>query len=424
MNLVVLGLNHETAPVELREKLNIPEARIQEHISLLKNKAPDVVEEVILSTCNRVEIYARVKSVKKGVEELKTFLCQYHEIAMEDLEKATYIYVLEEAVEHLFKVSSSLDSMVVGEPQILGQVKGAYKAARELNATGAILNNLFERSFSVAKRVRNETAIAENAVSVSYAAVELARKIFDDLTSKTALLIGAGEMIELAARHLVAQGVETVLVSNRTYERAVELARDFNGEAVRFDLLHEELKRCDIVISSTGAPHFVVRKDLAEKVIYDRGNRPMFFIDIAVPRDIEPSVNEIDNCYVYDIDDLKSVVEANMAEREREAKKAEDIIRREVTDFLIWLDHLEVAPTITALRRKADAARRSELDKTLKRLTDLSGKDREAIEKMTAAMMNRFLHDPTVNLKKSAETEKGAESLHALRDLFNLDDEE
>jgi len=422
MNLVVLGLNHETAPVELREKLSIPENQVPEHIRLLQSKAPHVIEEVILSTCNRVEIYARVRNITRGIEELKRFLCDYHEIDPDALEKSVYTYVLEDAVEHLFKVSSSLDSMVVGEPQILGQVKGAYKAARELKATGAILNNLFERSFSVAKKVRTETAIAENAVSVSYAAVELARKIFDDLSSKTALLIGAGEMIELAARHLVAQGVETVLVSNRTYERAVALATQFNGEAVKFDHLHEELKRCDIVISSTGAPHFVVRRDLASKVIAERGNRPMFFIDIAVPRDIEPSVNEIDNCYVYDIDDLKSVVEANMAERAKEARKAEEIIQREVTEFLTWLDHLEVAPTITELRNRADSIRRTEIEKTLNRLSALSEKDRDIIEKMTSAIMNKTLHAPIVNLKRKAETEDGSKYLQTLRDLFDLDE--
>lgn len=423
MKLVVLGLNHETAPVELREKLTIPEAAIGEHIRLLKAKAPNVLEEVILSTCNRVEIYARVKNVHRGVEELKKFLCEYHEIDPDALDKAAYIYALDKAVEHLFKVSASLDSMIVGEPQILGQVKEAYRSARELEATGAILNNLFERSFSVAKRVRAETGIAENAVSVSYAAVELARKIFDDLSSKTALLIGAGEMIELAAKHLVAQGVETVLVSNRTYERAVELAREFNGEAVRFDRLHDELKRCDIVISSTGAPHFVVRRDLVEKVIAERGNRPMFFIDIAVPRDIEPAVNEIDNCYLYDIDDLKSVVQANMAEREREARKAESIIKGEVSEFLTWLDHLEVAPTITALRGLAENIRREEVEKTLRRIKGLSDKDREALDKMTRAIINKLLHAPTVNLKKKAETEEGGAFVQTARYLFDLDKE-
>jgi len=379
-----------------------------------------VVERVILSTCNRVEIYARATNVEQGVEEIKKFLCDYHEISREDLDTSTYVYVLEEAVEHLFKVAASLDSMVVGEPQILGQVKEAYRAARDLKATGAILNNLFERSFSVAKRVRTDTAIAENAVSVSYAAVELARKIFGDLSGKSVMLIGAGEMIELAARHLVAQGVETVLVSNRSYERAVELATELNGEAVRFDDLHNELKRCDIVISSTGAPHFVVRRELALAVIGERSNRPMFFIDIAVPRDIEPSVNEIDNCYVYDIDDLKNVVEANLAERGREAEKAEEIVRAEVTQFLVWLDHLEVAPAIAALREKAENIRQKEVAKSLKRM-DVSDADREAIEKMSAAIINKLLHEPVVNLKKEAETENGPPFLKVMRTLFGLD---
>lgn len=421
MNLVVLGLNHNSAPVEIREKLSISSAKLGEHLSTLKERVPEAREEVILSTCNRVEIYALVSDIKKGVSSLKKFMADYHELDIATLENYTYVYALEEAVEHLFKVSSSLDSMVVGEPQILGQVKSAYKAARELSVTGTVLNNLFERSFSVAKRIRTETGIAENAVSVSYAAVELARKIFGDLSGKTTLLIGAGEMIELAIKHLVAQGVKTVLVANRTYERAVELATQFNGEAVHFDHLHEELKRCDIVISSTGAPHFVVRKELAAKVIAERANRPMFFIDIAVPRDIEPSVNEIDNCYVYDIDDLKSVVESNLAERAKEARKAEEIIRGEVKQFLSWLDHLEVAPTITELRAKAEAIRVMEMEKTVKRLTSVSDKDKETLDKMTAAIVNKILHAPVVNLKKHAETDDGHSYIQALRNLFELD---
>ncbi|HEB71199.1 MAG TPA: glutamyl-tRNA reductase [Nitrospirae bacterium] len=421
MNLIVLGINHKTAPVEIREKLSISEHLIGESIHILEDKAPEIKEKVILSTCNRMEIYARVTDITKGVESLKSFLCGYHEIDRETLDKSAYLLVLEEAVEHLFKVTSSLDSMIVGEPQILGQVKGAYSAAREFEATGAVLNRLFEQSFTVAKRVRTETGIAENAVSVSFAAVELAKKIFGDLSDKTTLLIGAGEMIELAVKHLVAQGVDTVLVSNRTYDRAVELATKFNGEAVKFDSLHEELKRCDIVISSTGAPHFVVRKELAAEVIAERHNRPMFFIDIAVPRDIEPSVNEIDNCYVYDIDDLRNVVEANMAEREREAERAEEIISKEVTEFFTWLDHLEVAPAITDLRKVMEEMRQKEVDKATSRMPNLSEKDRETIEKMTSAIINKAIHSPIVNLKKKAESKDGHKYLGALRYLFNLD---
>lgn len=420
MNLIVLGINHDTAPVEIREKLSFPESKIPESLRRLDSSSPDVLEKVILSTCNRVEIYARVTDIKLGVESLKNFLCETHGVTRDDLESATYFYALEDAVEHLFKVASALDSMVIGEPQILGQVKGAYKAAREQAVTGSILNNLFERSFSVAKRIRTETAIAENAVSVSYAAVELARKIFGELTGKCVLLIGAGEMIELAAKHLVAQGVETVLVSNRTYDRAVELATRFNGEAIRFDDLHEELKRCDIVISSTGAPHFVVRKELALQVIGERNNRPMFFIDIAVPRDIEPSVNEIDNCYVYDIDDLKNVVEANMEERKSEAVKAEHIIHSEVSDFLVWMDHLEMAPTIAALKEKMENIRRKELAKTFKKLGSVTEVQKDSIEKMTASIVSKVLHDPVTNLKKEAESENGPSYMRMVRKLFDL----
>ena len=421
MNLIALGVNHNTAPVEIREKLSFPESKIPESLMRLESTSPEILEQVILSTCNRVEIYARVTDIQKGVESLKKFLCQTHDVSPDALEGSIYYYVLEDAVEHLFKVASALDSMVVGEPQILGQVKGAYKTARELSVTGSILNNLFERSFSVAKRIRTETGIAENAVSVSYAAVELARKIFGDLANKSVLLIGAGEMIELAARHLVAQGVETVLVSNRTYDRAVELATQFNGEAIKFDDLHEELRRCDIVISSTGAPHFVVRKELAEQVIGERSNRPMFFIDIAVPRDIEPTVNEIDNCYVYDIDDLKAVVDANMAEREKEAEKAKHIIVHEVSEFLTWMDHLEVAPTIASLKEKMETIRRGEMEKTLKKIGPITDEQKESIERMTTSIINKALHAPVVNLKKEAEEENGPAYVRMIKKLYNLD---
>lgn len=422
MNLICLGVNHKTAPVELREKLDIPQRELEATFTALSQSAPEIAEKVILSTCNRMEIYARVKDVEQGIEALKSFLSGYHEIDRATLDTVCYTLTLEEAVEHLFMVAASLDSMILGEPQVLGQVKDAYRSARELRATGAVLNRLFEQSFTVAKRVRTETGVAENAVSVSYAAVELAKKIFGDLSGKTALLIGAGEMIELAARHLVAQGVETVLVANRTHQRAEELARAFNGEAVKFESLHDELRRCDIVISSTGAPHFVVRRDLAEKVIAERQNRPMFFIDIAVPRDIEPSVNDIDNCFVYDIDDLKTVVEANLAEREREAKRAEEIVRAEVAQFFAWLDHLEVAPTIVALRQQAESIRIGEVEKTLKRLNGLSDKDRDAVDKMTQAIVNKLLHPPLSNLKKKAQTDDGHLYLKALRGLFGLEE--
>ncbi|MDH5637538.1 MAG: glutamyl-tRNA reductase [Nitrospinota bacterium] len=421
MNLIVFGINHKTAPVEVREKLAISEKALEENLRLLEERAPGLREKVVLSTCNRTEIYARVSDVTGGVDELKRFLCGYHEVDRAALDRAAYVLVLEDAVEHLFKVASSLDSMIVGEPQILGQVKGAYRAAKDYSATGAIMNRLFEQSFNVAKRIRTETGIAENAVSVSFAAVELAKKIFGDLEGKTALLIGAGEMIELAVKHLMAQGVETVLVANRTYDRAKELAVQFNGEAVKFDHLHEELKRCDIVISSTGAPHFVVRRDLAENVIGQRQNRPMFFIDIAVPRDIEPSVNEIDNCYLYNIDDLHQVVEANMVERAREAQRAEEIVKGEVEQFFVWLDRLEMAPTIIALRQNVEAIRKAEVEKTLNRLGALSAEDRESIDRMTQSMINKIIHHPIANLKRKAETEEGHNYLKAVRYLFGLD---
>ena len=422
MNLIVFGVNHKTAPVEVREKLAIPEELLGDGLRTLQEREPEILEKVILSTCNRMEIYATVSDVDGGVNSLKNFFHGYYEIDYALLDSSIYVKKVEDAVEHLFKVTSSLDSMIVGEPQILGQVKTAYRTAQELGFTGTTLNRLFEQSFNVAKRVRTETGIGKNAVSISFAAVELAKKIFGELDNKTALLIGSGEMVELAAKHLVSHGVKTVLVANRTYDRAVKLATQFNGEAVKFERLHEELNRCDIVISSTGAPHFIVHKDRAYNAILERNNRPMFFIDIAVPRDIEPAVNELDNCYLYDIDDLNTVVLANMAERAKEASKAEEIVKKEVSLFFQRLDHLEVTSTIVGLRKKFEDVRKAELEKTLEKVDGLSEKDRLVIEKMTSAIINKITHTPINNLKKTAKTKHGYDYFKALRDLFDLKD--
>ncbi len=420
MNIIVVGINHKTAPVYIRERVAFPEEKIRESLEWL-SRLHEIEENVILSTCNRVEIYARVKDITNGIAEVKRFICDYHNIPYEELERYFYTYSKEEVVQHLFEVSSSLDSMVIGEPQVLGQVKDAYTVAKSLRVTGIILNQLFEKSFSVAKNVRSKTRIAENAVSISFAAVELAKKIFGDIKGKTVMLIGTGEMSELAARHLISNGVRTILVANRTFDRAVEMAKELKGSAIRFENFQEDLIRTDIVITSTAAPHFILKKKTIEKIIHLRKNRPMFFIDIAVPRDIEAAVNEIENVYLYNIDDLQNVIDTNIIEREKEGVKAREIIKKETVNFTNWLNSLEMAPTIALMREKAEKIRIAEMEKTFSKWKDLSDEESAAIDNLTAAIVNKLLHNPTVNLKNQVKSKDKHWYLKVIRHLFNLD---
>jgi glutamyl-tRNA reductase len=311
--------------------------------------------------------------------------------------------------------------MVIGEPQILGQIKTAYGYAGEFKTAGLILNRLLHKAFSVAKRVRTETEIASNAVSVSFAAVELARKIFGTLEDKTVLLIGAGEMCELAARHFINNGVSRVHVTNRTFERAVKLAEEFGGKPILFENFADQLHQIDIVLTSTGAPNFILGHKTVEEVIRRRRYKPMFLIDIAVPRDIDPRVNNIENVYLYDVDDLQGVVQANLKERQKEAKKAEGIIEQEIEVFFRWLGSLEVVPTIVALRKRLEDIRRAELDKTLSSLKTLGDKEKKSIEALTTAIVNKILHPPMTLLKKSQSDPAGDNYVEAIRALFDLE---
>ena len=294
--------------------------------------------------------------------------------------------------------------------------------AKNLSSTGLILNQLFEKAFSIAKKVRDETGIAERSISISSAAVELAQKIFNDLEKHTVMLVGTGEMAELAAKHLISYGVKTVYVASRTYERAVSLARTLNGSALDFETFKNELYRADIVITSTAAPNFVIKKEMVEKSIQERKNKPIFFIDIAVPRDIEPEVNDLENVYLYDIDDLQVVVAANMKEREKEAENAMNLIRHEVAKFNIWIESLDAVPTIIEIRKKAEVIRKEEIKKTLKKIPHLSENDRQIIEQMSGSMINKILHKPTVKLKQKIQSQEGHVYLKAIRHLFHLDD--
>ena len=421
VNLILVGVNHKTTPVEIREKLAFTKGKIEESVDHLFN-FPDIIEHTILSTCNRVEIYARANSQDSAIKSIKQFICDFHQLSLVELEDHFYSYSNKEAVEHLFRVSSSLDSMILGEAQILGQVKEAYSLARDLRSTGLVLNQLFEKAFSIAKKVREETGIAERSVSISSAAVELAQKIFDDLENHTVMLVGTGEMAELAAKHLISYGVKTIYVTSRTYERAANLARTLNGSALDFEAFKNELHRADIVITSTSAPNFIIKKEIVEKAIHERKNKPIFFIDIAVPRDIEPDVNDLENVYLYDIDDLQVVVSANIKEREKEAKNAMNFISQEVTKFNNWVGALDAVPTIVEIRKKAENIRKQEIEKTLKKISHLSEDEKQLLRQMSSSMINKILHKPTIKLKQKTQSEDGHVYLKAIRHLFHLDD--
>ena len=402
MKVFVVGLNYKIADVDVREKLAFNGPKLEEGLTKFK-ELPEVQEAIILSTCNRVELYANVRDAVKASESIKTFLSEFHNINRESLNDALYIYDDIKAVGHIFRVASSLDSMVIGEPQILGQLKDAFELAHKKKTTGILLNRLMKKAISVAKRVRTETRIAENAVSISFAAVELAKKIFTDLSKKVFMLLGAGEMAELAAKHLISNGVKEVIVSNRTYERACELAKEFNGRPVRFDEFIQEMICADIVICSTGASDYVLKKSQMQKVMKERKQRPVFIIDISVPRNIDPETNDLDNVYLYNIDDLQGVVDANRFERQKEAEKAERLVEEEVETFFKWQSSLDSVPTIIALREKAEEIKKEELDKLLSKFPGIGEKEKKAIEYMAAAITNKLIHPPTAALKEDFE---------------------
>jgi len=421
MELLVIGLNHHTAPIAIRECLAFSEGKLEDALSKV-HALPSLKEDMILSTCNRVEVYAAARETEKAIFDLKNFLSQYHGLPLKEFEKSLYSHIGEEAVRHIFRVASSLDSMVLGEPQILGQIKEAYDVAQQAKTSGLILHRLLHRAFHVAKRVRTETKIALSAVSVSSVAVELAEKIFGTLGKKTVLLIGAGEMCELAARHLVSAGIEKILVTNRTYERALTLAQEFRGEAIPFEGMVQGLKKTDIVISATDSPQYLIEHNQITKVMKDRKQKPIFFIDISDPRDIEPKVGDLENVYLYNIDDLQKVANENIKDREKEAQRAEIIVQDEVVKFVNWYRSLDVTPTIVSLRNKFEEIRKKELEKTLSIHPDLSQKEKQSLEALTSAIINKILHPPITLLKRTGEEAMADLYLDALHALFQLSD--
>lgn len=419
-SFILLGVNHKTTPVEVREKIALS-GGYEEPLQRLK-ALPGCRECFLLSTCNRVELLVVGVSGPQLEEQLIRFLFGDN-TTVADCRGYVYIYSGIDAVSHLFTVAASLDSLIVGEAQILGQIKEAYRYASSFHTTGPLLNRLLHKTFSVAKRIRTETGIGSSAVSISSAAVELARKIFGDLRDKRVLLVGAGEMAELAAQHLVGQGVLSVTVANRTLSRAVDLAKRFDGHAVSFDELVVQLEHADIIISSTGAPTIILEKDQVKPVMRARRNKPLFFIDIAVPRDLDPGLNDLENVYLYDIDDLSQVVEMNRSERDREAKKAERIVEEETIKFQRWQEGMALTPTILELRGKADDICRQELEKTLGRMSSLTAAERQSLEKMVAAITAKILHDPLQYLKNDAcgGRDNTQIKVETLRHVFGLD---
>jgi glutamyl-tRNA reductase len=418
--IVLIGLNHKTASIAVREKIF---AGCEEQKDLLgRLKSIDGMGEVLyLSTCNRIEIMASVEGHEKTVKDIRNFVAVSGGLTEAQAAGCFYEYRREEAVRHIFRVASSLDSMVMGETQILGQVKDAYRQALAQYATGVVLNRLMHCSFRAAKRVRTETSIAVNPVSVSYAAVELAKKIFGSLDGKKILLIGAGEMAELTGMHLISNGAQSVIVANRTLAQAGLLAEKFHGEAVSLDALDAKLIEADIVISSTGSPDFIVTTDMLKRIHHQRKNRLLFLIDIAVPRDIEPAASSMENVYLYNIDDLQDIVDENINVRKKEAIKAEMIVEEEVARYVNWQKEMESVPTIVSLRNKAEEIVRVEMDKAAGWMQNLNKEDQEKIDNLVNSIVNKVLHAPVSVLKEESSDISSRDIVDAVRRLFRLD---
>ena len=413
-------MNHQTAPVELRELVAFGRDDADEVVNAIR-LVKDIKEFIVLSTCNRVEILFTTERQKEAKESVIEFLCHLSKITRDELEPALYIHENQDAIRHMFRVGASLDSMIVGEPQILGQVKEAYRTAVDRKSSSVILNRLMHRTFSLAKKIRTETAIAGSPVSISFAAVELGKKIFGDLQGKNCLLIGAGEMAELAARYLLNNRIAKILLTNRTFSRAVKLADQFHGKAVSFDEIDDQLLATDIVITSTSSQEPIITSNQVRTAMRGRKNKPLFFIDIAVPRNVEPQVNEIDNVFVYDIDDLRGIVELNMSQRKGEAVKAERMVDEEVIKFSEWLRTLDVVPTIVALKDKCERICQNELKKTLSSLGDLTPEQRKGVENLTASISKKILNDPILFLKRKEARASRDLYLDVTRKLFHLD---
>ncbi len=421
MKLLLTGVSHKTAPVEVRECLAFHEDALGVALKDLKSRA-GVTEAVILSTCNRVEIAVTTEDAADPQAVVDGFLADHHRMSSDTLGPYLYRHEGKDAIHHIFRVAASLDSLVVGEPQILGQMKAAYAAAKEAGAVSGWLESLLARAFAVAKRVRSETGIGQMAVSVSYAAVELARKIFGSLNGRTIMIVGAGKMSELAARHLHRSGESHVFVTNRTYERAVEMAKLFQGTPVEYTRFTAMLPEVDILIASSAAPHFILHKEDMQRVIASRRNKPVFLIDIAVPRNIDPLVNDLDNVFLYDIDDLQEVVEANKRERMKEAEHAEVLVAEEVDRMMARLKVAEVTPTIVGLQEQLEQIRTAEIEKVRRRYGPFTPQQEEALESLTRGIINKIAHGPISELRVQAGSPDGQHVIAVVKRVFHLQD--
>ena len=419
MALVLIGLNHRTAPVEVRERLNVSDAKQAEVVSSLR--ALDGVEgAAVLSTCNRVEVIVSSRT-EDVMESIVDWLASQADTTRASLENHLYILRHSDVVKHLFRVAAGLDSMIVGEPQIGGQVRAAFQCAQELSTLDPLLLQVFEQTMRVAKKVRTDTSIGEHAVSVPYAAVELAKKIFGDLTGLQVLLLGAGEMGELTAEHLHKQQVKQVFVANRSYNRAVELAEHYHGAAVQFDAIEQHLATCDVVIASTSAPHYVIEPDQVRRALEARRRRNLFLVDLSVPRNIHPEVARIDGAYLYNVDDLQNVADANLELRQQKAGDAEQIVLKEVHAFHKRLIAQDAVPTIVELQQRLEAIRAAETEKCLRKVGPVTAEQREAIEILTTQLVNKILHYPILQLKDASDEPHERESLrNTIRKIFGL----
>lgn len=421
MHIILVGLNHRTAPVEVRERLSFSGQHLTSALAELR-RMPQLDEALILSTCNRTELYAVSPQFHPGADALKGFLeSRGRELGLGGVSEHLYVYHGADAVRHLFTVVTGLDSMILGETQVLGQTKEAYLTAADAGTVGKTLHALLSQALTVGKRAHTETGISQNAVSVPYAAVELARKVFSSLAGRKALILGAGEMADLVAKHLVAAGISQIIVANRTQEKAQAMAGQYGGLAIGFREMETWLGQVDVVIASTGAPQFMLTREQVAAAMGARRGRPVFLFDIAVPRDIDPECSRLENVFVYDIDDLEAAVAANLRERRREARKVERIIEEEVAKFESWLKTQDVVPLIRSLRSKAEAIRKAELERALAKLPGLGDRERSIIEAMSVTLINKLLNDPTVRIKEFAEAPQGDLYLDAVTQLFNLE---
>ncbi|CAM3457143.1 glutamyl-tRNA reductase [Aeromicrobium ponti] len=421
MHILVVGLNYKTAPVEIRERLTFNSSQLGDAMKTLNDKK-SILENIILSTCNRTEIYAVVDQLHTGRYYIKEFLAEHFNMDQSEFSPFLFIYEEDGAIEHLFKVACGLNSMILGETQILGQVRSSFLEAQSEKTTGTVFNHLFKQAVTLAKRAHSETDIGANAVSVSYAAVELAKKIFGTLENKHVLILGAGKMGELAIQNLHANGASKVTVINRTYEKAQDLASRYAGEAKTLDELQNALMDADILISSTGAKEFVITKDMMANVEKMRKGKPLFMVDIAVPRDLDPKLAELDSIFLYDIDDLEGIVEANLQERKKAAEKIQLMIEGEIVDFKQWLNLLGVVPVISALREKALAIQSETMTSIERKLPHLSDRDKKVLNKHTKSIINQLLKDPILQAKEMAGQKDSEQALDLFVKIFNIDE--